>query len=105
MRPRRHHEAVADPTKNCTASHYRVLSSGQEGDLIAELEGLGRSKIIFDNKGTLTYRVSQLGMGTTIEKPLEMPYQNLLCLRRICLFVYVCSVTKPNFIPRSLMGS
>ena len=22
-----------------------------------------------------------------------MPYQNLLCLRRICLFVYVCSVT------------
>ena len=30
----------------------------------------------------------------TIEKPLEMPYWNILCLRRICLFVYVCSVTK-----------
>ena len=41
----------------------------------------------------------------TIEKPLEMPYQNFLFLRRICLFVYVCSVTKPNFIPRSGVGS
>ena len=39
------------------------------------------------------------------EKPLEIPYQNLLCLQRICLFVYICSVTYLNFIPRSLMGS
>ena len=36
-----------------------------------------------------------------IEKPLEMPYENLLCPQRICLFVYACSVskneiTKPN---------
>ena len=40
-----------------------------------------------------------------IEEPLEMPYWNSLCLKRICLFVYVFSVTKPNFMPRSLMGS
>ena len=31
-----------------------------------------------------------------IEKPLEMPNWNLLSLRRICLFVYVCDVTKNN---------
>ena len=29
-----------------------------------------------------------------IEKHLEMPYWNLLCLRRIGLLAYVCSVSK-----------
>ena len=33
-------------------------------------------------------------MGQSIEKHLEMPHWNLLCLRRIGLFVYVCSVFK-----------
>ena len=33
-----------------------------------------------------------------IEKPPEMPYKNLLCLQRICLFVYVCSITKNEII-------
>ena len=32
--------------------------------------------------------------AASIEKHLEMPCSNLLCLQRICLFVYVCSVTK-----------
>ena len=31
---------------------------------------------------------------TTVEKPLEMPYWNLLCIRRISLFVYICGVSK-----------
>ena len=48
-------------------------------------------------KCCLSYSV-KLGISEyrleTIEKLLEMPYQNLLCLPRICLFVYVYNVTK-----------
>ena len=32
--------------------------------------------------------------GDPIEKPVGMQYYNLLCLRRIGLLVYVCSVSK-----------
>ena len=35
---------------------------------------------------------------TSRDAPLEF-----IVVRRICLFVYVCSVIKPNFIPRSLL--
>ena len=34
------------------------------------------------------------GRVASIEKPLEMPYWNLLCIQRIGLLVYVFSVSK-----------
>ena len=44
-----------------------------------------------------------------IEKPLEMPDWNFLCLLRKCLVVYTFSVSReknhPTFMLRSLMGS
>ena len=38
--------------------------------------------------------VNDLRSKYTIEKPLEMPFWNLLCLRRIGLSVYIFSVSK-----------
>ena len=37
---------------------------------------------------------SEIKSDLAIEKPLEIPYWNSLCLRSICLFVYICSVMK-----------
>ena len=50
--------------------------------------GLGRQYIFI-----LSSREQNI-CGHSIEKPIEMPYWNLLCLQRICLFVYFCSVTE-----------
>ena len=46
-----------------------------------------QKKWVYSIKDTVSFDV-------VIEKPLEMPCWNLLCLRRICLFVYVFSITK-----------
>ena len=60
-------------------------------------EGVGKS---FNENKTCFYLlllsklVLTLVCAECIEKPIEMPYRNLLCLRRIRLLVYVCSVSK-----------
>ena len=73
-------------SKKIIMNFFQCFNSGI---VLLDLEKIRHDPILYS-----AMKVSLLLTFRIIEKPLEIPYWNSLCLRRICLFVYVCSVSK-----------